>query len=197
MTTPATRRLFVALPLPEEVLQNIRRLQDEIRRHFPKARFTRPEGIHLTLFFLGATAEERLPSVVDALRSPGGGLAPFTLRAGGLGVFPSPRRARVLWLGVGGEGGAMENLHLLEGRVREALASLGFPPENRDFSPHLTLARFRFSPHPGALEEALAAFADRRAGEWLCARMNLYESLLRPGGAEYRVLETFSWDGNA
>ncbi len=190
-------RTFVALPLSDEVHAALGRLQRRLRRRLPDGvRWVRPEGIHLTLFFLGEIPPVQIEPISAALTAVARHVPPFTLRVGGLGTFPSPHRPRVLWIGV--DGG--ETLPLLHRAVNEALASLGHPPETRPFHPHLTLGRVR----RGLRRDELAVLGEAFRVEMVhppdlgstpAEAVILFRSFLKPGGAEYRPLRRFPLRG--
>ncbi len=134
-------RLFVAVELSEEVRGALAEAQAVYRRRSdPPVRWVDPRGAHLTLKFLGDVAAERVQALADALAAVAAVHAPFQLSTGPAGVFPSPRRPRVLWLGVDGP---VEYLEDLQQDVEFALQGLGFPLEGRPYRPHLTLGRVR------------------------------------------------------
>ena len=175
-------RCFVAIPLPDEVKAKVAAVAADLRRRCGDAdvRWTAAASLHLTLKFLGTVAAERLDAVRAALDRVVDGVRLPVLSLAGLGAFPQPRRARVLWLGVA-EGA--EPLIELATAIDGGLATVGFEPEGRPFTPHLTLGRVR-APRGGAdLRDALAADAGVTVGSWTAREVVLYESLLRPGGA--------------
>lgn len=141
-------------------------------------------NLHLTLKFLGDVAEERLSVVAGAIRGAVEGIAPFDLEVGRLGAFPTPSRPRVLWAGLtAGAGPAAE----LAGRVDQAVAALGFEPETRPFSGHVTLGRVRAPRRNPALERALGA-GTGPLGRLRVERVSLMQSQLSPRGARYTEL---------
>jgi 2'-5' RNA ligase len=144
-----------------------------------------PENFHVTVKFLGSVDDTRVQSVIDALHTAAHGHAPFDLEVGGLGAFPTATRARVLWAGLLA---GLAPLAALAGSVEEALSGLGFPRENRAFSPHITLARVREPARAPALAEALNAGSSRRFGRVAVPAMALMRSDLSPKGARYSVL---------
>jgi 2'-5' RNA ligase len=135
--------------------------------------------------FLGSVDDTRVQSVIDALHTAAGAHAPFELEVGGLGAFPTPTRARVLWAGLVG---GVAPLSALAASVEDGLAGLGFPREDRAFSPHITLARVREPGRAPALAEALGAASGRRFGRFAVPEMALMRSDLSPKGARYSVL---------
>ncbi|MEJ5358514.1 MAG: RNA 2',3'-cyclic phosphodiesterase [Desulfobacterales bacterium] len=178
-------RSFVALEIPPALQERLAALQAELRRARVPARWVRPEGIHLTLKFLGELAAPRLAAAAEALREAAAGTAAFGLRAGGVGVFPDLRRPRVLWVGVEDESGCLEPLVR---RLEAAFARRGFPPEGRPFRAHLTLGRFREPDAGGTIAQALGRFRDFALGEVPAEAMVLYRSELLPEGARYHEI---------
>src|SRR3990172_2239746 len=136
-----TLRLFIAIELPEAVTEHIGRVIGMLRQQeIPGIRWVKPQGVHLTLHFLGDTPQSRIQSIVAAMRMATTGVAPFLLQVQGVGVFPHMRAPRVLWMGVGGD---MESLTQVRQQLEEALEDRGFTKEQRSFSPHLTLGRVK------------------------------------------------------
>lgn len=183
-------RLFVAVDLPPQVREALGRLQSELKRlDLARLRWVRPEGVHLTLKFLGETPARRLVGVEAALAGAVRG-PPFRLALGPPGTFGDRRGPRVLWLDIAGE---VERLRALQAAVETALADAGFPPEERDFAPHLTLARVPQPPPPGtaeSIERALGSVTPP-AAEFLVSEVVLMRSRLQPGGAVYERLAVF------
>jgi len=181
-------RLFVAVDLPPQVREALGRLQEEIRRHdLSHLRWVRPRGIHLTLKFLGETPAVKVAAITKALSGTTSGRSPFRLALGAPGTFGSRRGPRVLWLDVIGD---IEPLRALQAAVEEALVEVGFPREERGFSPHLTLARVPQPARPGTAEgiaHALRAVTPAQA-ELDVREVVLMRSTLQPGGAVYEPL---------
>jgi 2'-5' RNA ligase len=130
-------RLFVAVDLPHGVKDVVAEVIEELRPSAPQAKWVPRDNLHVTLAFLGETP--LYEEVSSAVSSAAGTMAPFSSGLEGLGTFPSPRRARVVWLGLGGE--AFYAAAADATWVR--LAPLGFEAEKRPFSAHLTIARLR------------------------------------------------------
>jgi 2'-5' RNA ligase len=184
-------RLFVAVDLPEKTREALGRLQEELRRRdLSDLRWTSPRGIHLTLKFLGETPAGKVAAITDALASAVRGRPGFHLALGEPGTFGGRRGPRVLWLDVVGD---IEPLRELQAAVEEALADVGFPPEERGFSPHLTLARVRQPAPAGTAERvvhALQAVTPPQA-DFDVRELLLMRSTLQPGGAVYERLAAF------
>jgi RNA 2',3'-cyclic 3'-phosphodiesterase len=183
-------RCFIAIDLPQNVRAALTEQQTAFRaalaRHGADVRWTRPEGIHLTLKFLGEVSELLVGQVTESL-SALDGLEKFPVEIKGFGFFPGARHPKVFWAGVE----APPALAELAARVEAAMESLGFPPEHRAFAPHLTLARFK-SPRP---QPELEKLAEQRGasslGRFEVSEFFLFESKLSPHGAEYRKVARF------
>lgn len=132
-------RCFVAVELPGDLKVMLDSLQERLKSSGCScARWVRPEGIHLTLKFLGDIPLNRTAEVTGAIEESVRGIAPMNLKIAGLGVFPNPRAVRVAWVGIGGE---VDKLRVLQSKVDAGLDRIGFAAEERLFTPHLTIAR--------------------------------------------------------
>ena len=183
-------RLFVALDIPDDVRSKLAALAAKLRGAYPHARWTRIEGLHVTLKFIGEVPPEKAQAIQSAIAS----LAPrsaFTMNFRGVGFFPNERRPRVLWAGVA----AGPELATLAADVETALAALGLPREERAFSPHLTLARFDSPRGLDALHAAIENAGPLEFGAATAQEFHLYQSVLKRGGAEYTRLATFPLAG--
>jgi RNA 2',3'-cyclic 3'-phosphodiesterase len=182
-------RAFVAIDLADDVRAALAREQSRLRalcsRNSP-IRWTRPEGVHVTLKFLGEVTAERVAPIKSALEALAG-FEPFEVEVKGFGFFPSAGHPRVLWAGLD----APRALGELAERVERALAPFGFPPEDRAFRPHLTLGRFRESRADPDLAAALEQSPALSFGRYAVTEFFLFESILKPAGAEYRKVAAF------
>ncbi|MBA7659372.1 RNA 2',3'-cyclic phosphodiesterase [subsurface metagenome] len=134
-------RSFVAIELPEELKAGLTQLQAQLKSgEQPWVKWVDPYSIHLTLKFLGNITVDRVGEITRAMEAAAQGIPPFHLVVKGLGVFPNLRRVQVAWVGLSGE---LDKLSQLQQRIESNLARLGFAPESRPFTPHLTLARLR------------------------------------------------------
>jgi 2'-5' RNA ligase len=134
-------RCFIAVELPEEVKAGLSRLQAKLKsgNDFP-VKWVDPYSTHLTLKFLGNVNADMTGPISEAMAEAAKGVSPFQLEIKGLGVFPNLRRVQVIWVGIIGE---VEKLLQLQKGIESNLARLGFAPEARAFTPHLTLGRVR------------------------------------------------------
>ncbi len=185
-------RLFIALEVPAELQAELGRRMERLRPLLPAARWVRPEGLHLTLCFLGETAPAVLPRLEAALGAAFARHPSFAWTLAGAGTFPPSRPARVAWLGVE----APASLAALQRDVEaSACEAAGATPESRAFHPHLTLAR-PLSPWPReAISAWQAGFAGWRSPAIAVTAGVLMESELGPGGARYRRRAEFPLGG--
>jgi len=182
-------RCFVAIELGEAILQGLGRVQALLKRD-PAGRYgrwVRPEGIHLTLKFLGDVPAKQVDQIAVAVRDASNGINPFEVSIGGLGCFPNSRLPRVIWVGVKDLSG---ELLRLQRAVETNLSALGYAPERRAFHPHLTLGRAR---RVGRAEQAaLGKLVERtqvdKLGDMAVREVSLMRSELRPSGAVYTRL---------
>lgn len=179
-------RAFIAIDLSEHIHSGLGQKQAAFRAACPEARWTRPEGVHLTLKFLGAISDAQVKQVTDALASLGR-FDTFSIGVKGFGFFPDARRPRVFWVGLE----APPNLAQLAARIEAAMEPFGIPRETRPFAPHLTLARFKVPRPQPALHELLNRDPNLDLGRFEVSEFFLFESKLSPQGAEYRKVERF------
>jgi 2'-5' RNA ligase len=183
-------RLFIAVPIPPDALDACRVLIDGVRAHLspPGVRWVRLDGLHVTLRFLGATRPQRVPDVGTAIRSAAGGAQAFPISLAGAGSFPERKRPRTLWIGID-EG--VEPLAALVRGLDAPLEALGWPPEQRAFRPHLTIARTDAAHGDDGL--AVASELATAARDWRVTfraeTVTLYRSLLGAGPARYEPID--------
>jgi 2'-5' RNA ligase len=182
-------RSFVAVDLEAPVQQAVRELQAELARIKADVRWVRPEGLHVTLKFLGSVEAARLERVRAALAAAMADQPVLHVHVHGLGAFPGWRRPRVVWVGLHGDG-----MGELAARVDDALARLGFEREQRAFTPHLTLGRVNSPRGWARLEEVCKAHLDDDCGESDIDAVTIYRSTLQRGGAVYTSLWTIPLD---
>jgi RNA 2',3'-cyclic 3'-phosphodiesterase len=181
-------RSFIAVDIPSLLRERFAVLQDELRQTRADVKWTRPEGIHLTLKFLGSVSPEDLDKIGSAVAPAVLETKKFHLRVQGTGSFPSERNPRVVWIGIR-EG--VEEITRLQRLVDEKAAEAGFPPETRPFTPHLTLGRVRSSKGKPALTAGLERNREIDFGDFGVGEVCLFRSDLRPSGAIYTTLKVF------
>jgi 2'-5' RNA ligase len=184
---PRTLRAFIALPIPQPVTAFLQQVQGRLQSQQLDCRWPAAANIHLTLMFLGnieATLAADIAARMNRItqRHPS-----FLLRAAGAGVFPNPRRARVLWVGLTGD---IDRLRHLQADLESGLSAEGFKQEKRAFRPHLTIGRTRRRINARTIETALAPLRDLASDSFQVDQMVLYQSILKPAGAEYRRLHS-------
>jgi len=182
-------RSFIAINLSSEIHQNLENVINELRENVGRIpiRWVPAKNIHLTIKFLGDIPINQLSSIEDILRSNAVKYPYFEIIVGDLGVFPSIQKPRVIWVGVE----APSELKSLHKDIDADLAQIGYEPENRPFSPHLTLGRTSKSIKPldhRRLGEILSQLKIGILGKTLIQSIYLYRSDLQPGGAIYTQL---------
>jgi 2'-5' RNA ligase len=186
-------RTFIAIELDPEVRDALSRAQGKLKRGAPdgSVKWVNPESIHLTLKFLGDTPVSKISKVADAVASAREGLSAFDVSIEGRGCFPNCRRPRVIWVAVKDLSGG--SLLRLQAAVERLVSPLGFPTEERGFSPHLTLGRIARNVSPAA-EAAVGKVVQDSVIEQIATQrvtaVNLIKSDLRPTGPVYYTLAT-------
>jgi RNA 2',3'-cyclic 3'-phosphodiesterase len=175
-------RTFVALNLPEAERAHLFASLEPLRAKSLPVRWVAPDALHVTVKFLGDTESEAVTPLDEVLHTAAARRGPVTLRIGGLGAFPSLRRANILWVGIAGD----TELALLHRELEPALSRLGFPREQRPFRPHITIGRA----HSGARAmdiERLGGLVDYEATITV-ETVDLMQSHTGPGGSRYETL---------
>jgi len=182
-----TIRTFVAIELDDHTEAHIAAAIETLRqKQIDSLRLVRPEGVHLTLKFLGDIEVSQVAQVADAMKHAASQQAPFSLTLGTPGVFPNTKRARVLWIGLDGE---IKALRFLQAEVEEALMSVGFAAERQPFNPHLTIGRMHHRASRFDRQRAIDALSAIRlpANQAISVRsISLMKSTLQPSGAVYQ-----------
>lgn len=175
-------RLFIAAELGDALVAGLAKELERLSPTAPKARWVRPENVHLTLSFLGEVGPDRVPALERVVREIAARHPVISLEVRGGGAFGSPRRPHVLWLGLRGNLAALEALHA---DLKAALAPLGFVPEDREFRPHLTLGRSRDPRGEPTLAACAEALRDVDLGSLRISELVLFESHLSGKGPRY------------
>jgi 2'-5' RNA ligase len=191
-------RAFIAIRLSDEILHGLDQTLVELKKRLPKApvRWVPPQNIHLTIKFLGDVSVASLDLLTQMLQTEASRHTPFEFNVGGLGAFPSARRPRVVWVGVD----APPALGALQRGVEAEMARLGYEPEGRDFSPHLTLGRVNRNAGPGDLRDlagVLESYRPGALGAVSVQAVRLYRSDLHPTGSVYTELFSANLGANA
>ncbi len=184
-----TVRSFVALELPVEAKEALAVVTRHLRQAEVKAvRTVDPGAVHLTLKFLGEVPPDQLDRITVAAEAVSRSLEPFSLELKGVGVFPNRRAPRVFWVGVGGD---LDSLRDLQVGIERSMNELGFSPERRAFSPHLTVARLKGGAPAEELRRATASLDDAPLASGVSIAVDsvsLMRSILTPAGARYERL---------
>ncbi len=182
------KRLFLALELPAQVRAALAQAVGPMRRRVDGVKWVAQENLHVTLKFLGDTPEEQIAPIGQRIAGAANEVPPLALAVGALGAFPSLRKPRILWASVSGD---LEPLVRLARRIDSDLEPLGFVPEDRPFSPHVTLGRMRTGQKGPSLEE-LASRCDSGAPmPFSVSCVTLFWSQLARTGPTYTVLERY------
>lgn len=192
-------RLFIALDIDESIRERIERFLEGVRGFAPHARWVRPESLHVTLKFIGEKPDDEVSKIHQILSSIEAGAFEISFR--GYGFFPTPKSARVFWIGLN----ASDQLPQLANTIDDAVTSIGIPRETHAYSPHLTLARGSGrsgAPHKQKgdranhsfqrLQEKLAALSTPEFGSMTTREFFLYQSKLGPAGSRYTKIAGFA-----
>ncbi len=183
-------RAFVAVEIPESVKDFLRELVADLKRFGENVSWTRTEGIHVTLKFLGNVGRDLAPRIESELRAVFSPVTPFELHVRGLGAFPGLARPRVIWAGLRDDSG---RLAALASKVETALGPLGFNRENRPFNPHLTLGRVKAGKVGPELISVIRRNLSVSGPSFPADHAILFQSILKPSGAQYIPLRRFDF----
>ena len=177
-------RCFISIDVEDsKILSGVQAIQSSLRNVGADLRIVGGGNVHVTLKFLGSVRPEmlsRVKNVLDGLR-----FSPFVLELKGAGAFPSMSRISIIWVGIGTGAGEVERIY---DQVEDGMTGLGFARENRRFNPHITIARVRTGRKREELAKLLAGLTENSFGSFTAENVRLKQSILRPGGPEYRTL---------
>jgi 2'-5' RNA ligase len=185
-------RSFIAFKIPTGMRDILVSVQEKLRRNGVDLRYVRPQGIHLTLKFLGNIREENIPPIFDVMKQVCDGQRSLDVYLQGVGAFPSPRNPRVVWVGLEGD---LVPLYTMQQQLEQGLIPLGFEPEKRRFQAHLTLGRMRKSRKPPNITALLDDLHLEPQSRFTLDELILYRSELLPGGAVYEEMESVRIEG--
>lgn len=187
-------RSFVAIELTQETREKLVIIQEQIKQSQAKVRWVNPNGIHLTLKFLGNIHPAQADEIAETAAREVENEPPLTLRPSGLGAFPSLNNPRVIWVGIQGE---VERLRNIQTCLESTLERLGFGREQRPFRPHLTLGRLKDRRRKQRLVHAIDTLQLPEFNSFDVTEIILYKSELRPTGAIYTKLHRMSLAASA
>ena len=190
-------RTFIAIELDETINAALTDLQEQLKAEVPQGsvRWVRPEGIHLTLKFLGDVPVNRIEEMEQVLTQACAGFPAFSFSVEGLGCFPNPRRPRVVWVGVREESGTLKGL---QKAIEDGMEKVGFAPEGRRFHAHLTLGRTQRRASSGdvrRLGQLVTGTDIGLLGRMDAQEVSLIKSDLKPTGAVYTQLAAVRLEG--
>lgn len=183
-------RLFFAVLLDDHTRQRVALVQEAMKRVLAGQRISwvKEENLHLTLRFLGEQDEKGLRQAIEAGQVVALRHSPFRFVVRGAGVFPDVRRARVLWVGVEEPVEPLYQLaHHLEGDLRRR----GFPPEDKPFRSHITLARIKQPPPAQVIQRLIESLPGEPLGSVEVRSFVLMQSMLHPNGSLYTTIREF------
>jgi 2'-5' RNA ligase len=182
-------RLFIAIPLPDAIRRQVAELSANLQKGFQftpnRPSWSNPEAIHLTLIFLGETPAGMVEPISRILDEVAADFEQLRIEVKRLGVFPHWRHPKVLWAGIRDRSHQVEPLHQA---LEKRLVQLGFRPEEKEFHPHLTLARFKYLKGVAAVESVVNSHQSFKFGPFHAPEMVLYQSRLHPLGAIHTPL---------
>ncbi|MDP2653956.1 MAG: RNA 2',3'-cyclic phosphodiesterase [Candidatus Omnitrophota bacterium] len=182
-------RSFIAMELAPQVREQLRDIQARLKPLDLDVSWVKPENIHITLKFLGEVPDKKIHDVQDSLPGIFKNLPPFPIALGGLGAFPQPERARVIWVGLSeGEDRVKAAAETLEHR----LGLMGFTKEARGFTAHLTLGRVKSGKNLPRLVQAIQDLTPPHGARQTVSRIVLFKSTLHSSGSIYEPLSAVS-----
>jgi 2'-5' RNA ligase len=186
-----TIRSFIAIELPDEVKETVALIIKRLRpAQYRYVKWVAPGGIHLTIKFLGNIYSSQIPQITGIMKTAASKVPPLELQLGKLGMFPNEQRPRVLWVALEGN---TEPLAVIQREIEKALEPLGFAPENRAFTPHLTLGRVRDNASPEERKEIGSVVKEKKIdyeASFTLRELSLMKSTLTPTGAIYNRLDS-------
>lgn len=189
----AVIRAFIAIELPPDIQNRLEQVSQQLQQVLAGSpiRWVQTSNMHLTLKFLGDVSEKNLDLLTEMIRNEAESHFEHEFSVGGLGAYPSLKRPRVIWVGVE----APAELLALQTGIENKTVKLGYPREERPFSPHLTLGRVSRSvtnQENRRIGEALQVVKIGFLGVVFVKEIRLYKSVLKPSGPEYTSLFTAS-----
>ncbi|RPJ78295.1 MAG: RNA 2',3'-cyclic phosphodiesterase [Deltaproteobacteria bacterium] len=180
-------RSFIAFDLPEEILESIRDVQEQVKKRGVKLKWVPVKNIHLTMKFIGDIQVDLVDKVANMMAESVEGFDAITLSANGMGVFPGLHRPKVLWIGMDGE---VDRLDRLQKALDKKLSLIGIQAEKRPFTGHLTIGRAKENLNMVSLKESLRLFYDFQTRPFKINEMKLFQSELLPTGAVYSCIKS-------
>jgi len=179
-------RCFIAIEMPDDIKTKLGMLQEELKRSGADIKWVEHNNIHLTVKFLGSVGEKDIPQIVNIMQEICKKYKPFDLEIKGIGMFPVTRHPRLLWVGAEAD----EVIGNLQREIEQGMTKVGIKEEDREFTPHLTLGRFKTTKGKESLLSIIDLHKKDSFGILNVSSIALMRSDLSPSGARYsRVAE--------
>jgi 2'-5' RNA ligase len=184
------KRLFAAIKVEpsEAFLSQYFSLKKSLQHE--KIRWVKPDNLHITLKFFGETPEHHIPARIVALREAAKNIPPFSFSIQDMGVFGSSYKPKALWFGIEPK----EEITALAGNIFEQLSRLGIEADRQNFVPHLTIARMNYIEDKKIFQQIIDKHKECYIQNEEVTKFHLFESILRPDGPVYGVVESFALD---
>ncbi len=179
------KRLFVAVPVSEEVKDKIKSVVDELSKTGADLKLVSLENLHFTFKFLGNVEDGKIPEIENKLQKIAESYAQFEIKVKGVGVFPSLERINVVWIGV--EDSSLAALMKIVNKDLDYVKK----NDHEEEIPHLTIARVKTGRNKEKVQELVKRFENTEFGKMLVDKLILYESELTPEGPVYKVVKEF------
>ena len=177
-------RSFIAFDIDSEsVIKRLSEVQKTLVNTGANLKIVKPQNIHVTMRFLGNISPNMIDSIYEEMEKVS--FTPFEIELRGLGAFPTLKYARVVWAGIKKDA---EELEGISDQLEPRLQRLGFKPDSRGFSPHLTIARVRSGRNKAELIRTIQEFEDYQFGMIKASCLRLKRSVLTPKGPIYSTL---------
>jgi len=183
------KRLFCAIKIkPNEAIRDaLNTFREEL--YGERINWVAPANLHITLKFFGDTPGKEEDNIINALEQAAARANLFSFQLKGCGTFGNPRMPRVIWLGIHESDGLKALYH----NVNRALEPMGYQPDRKLFVPHLTIGRIKHLEDNVLLKDLLAEHDQLAFGRVAIDRFYLFQSILRPEGPEYRIIQEFAF----
>ena len=178
-------RTFVSIEIPDDIKAKIEKLVKKLKLRLTPIRWVEKKNLHVTLKFIGWVKDEKVPALIDHVKQCAKGFKSFDLAFSGMGVFPTPKSPRVVWVGT--TTGA-DNVKQIADCIEDEVAKEGIREEEREFSPHLTVGRIKEKLDVTALNEFIEMNKDVDLGSFRVDHVSMMKSTLRRSGPIYEEI---------
>jgi 2'-5' RNA ligase len=182
----ARTRTFVGVSLNDPLRQQLAAIQQTLARTGARVHWTQPDALHITVLFLGDLDDQELVKVCQDVDRQTPRFPRFSVAIHGLSGFPTPRRPKILWAGIAD--GAAELVQMYQHFEQQFVKSIGYRPEERSYSPHVTLGRIKADEAAQQIARELPRYSDHRFGDMPVSEIHVFRSDLRRDGPQYTIL---------